>query len=291
METTPKNPPIDTPALTSRSAAWLTIFGAVGVGVVVTLALSDGTPALGGLAVPWWCLLWAFGINWLIFAAAVRSRSERLFDLTGSVTNLGVLGLALAAGPGGTRQIVVVFLFARVIRQGGDTRFEAFSRDPVVFLRTWTAQGLWVLLTLLPAVATTANGPTDVDLALVVGVVIAAAGLALEAVADEQKRRFRSDPSNDGRFITSGVWAWSRHPNYFGEIVLWVGITVAALPALEGWRWVAVVSPVFVYVLLAKGSGIPILETRGKKRWGDDPTYRAYLDRTTLLIPRPPRTT
>jgi steroid 5-alpha reductase family enzyme len=114
-------------------------------------------------------------------------------------------------------------------------------------------------------------------------------GFAIEAIADRQKRVFRANPANAGRFITSGLWAWSRHPNYFGEILLWVGIAVVAFPVLRGWQHVTLISPVFVYVLLTRISGVPMLESRGKQRWGEDPEYRAYKARTPVLMPRPPR--
>ena len=107
--------------------------------------------------------------------------------------------------------------------------------------------------------------------------------------ADRAKSRFRDDPTNQGQFIQSGIWAWSRHPNYFGEILLWVGVAVVALPVLSGWRYATLISPVFVYFLLTRVSGIPLLESRGKKRWGDDPKYRAYRENTPVLVPRPPR--
>ena len=123
----------------------------------------------------------------------------------------------------------------------------------------------------------------------VLGTAVFAAGFAIEAVADGQKRRFRADPANRGRFIASGLWAWSRHPNYLGEITLWAGIAVIAFPVLRGWQLATLISPVFVYVLLTRISGIPLLESRARKRWGEDPAYRAYRERTPALMLRPPR--
>jgi steroid 5-alpha reductase family enzyme len=111
-------------------------------------------------------------------------------------------------------------------------------------------------------------------------------GFALEAVADQQKRRFRERPENAGRFIATGLWAWSRHPNYFGEILLWTGVALVALPALDGWQLATLLSPVFVTLLLTRVSGVPLLEERADARWGDDPEYLAYKKRTPLLVPR-----
>ena len=110
-----------------------------------------------------------------------------------------------------------------------------------------------------------------------------------EVVADTQKSAFKADPANAGRFITTGLWSWSRHPNYFGEITLWTGMAVLALPVLSGWNWVALISPVFVFVLLTRISGIPMLEHRARKRWGDDPAFQAYTANTSVLVPLPPK--
>jgi steroid 5-alpha reductase family enzyme len=124
----------------------------------------------------------------------------------------------------------------------------------------------------------------------VAGIVVWVTGFAIEVVADQQKSAFRRDPANQGRFITSGLWAWSRHPNYFGEITLWTGIAIMAVPVLSGWRWVTLISPVFVFLLITRVSGIPMLQARAEKRWGDDEDYQRYVRTTPVLIPRPPRT-
>ena len=121
------------------------------------------------------------------------------------------------------------------------------------------------------------------------GAAVWATGFAIEVVSDNQKSAFRAKPENQGKFIDVGLWSWSRHPNYFGEITLWVGIALIALPALDGWQYLTLISPVFVYVLLTRISGIPLLESRGKKKWGDDPDYQAYKKRTPVLMLRPPR--
>jgi len=120
------------------------------------------------------------------------------------------------------------------------------------------------------------------------GTAIWALGLAVEAIADLQKSRFRALPANRGRFIATGLWAWSRHPNYFGEIVLWIGVALVALPVLRGWQLVTLISPLFVAVLLTRISGVPILERRADETWGGQDEYEAYKRRTPVLIPRPP---
>jgi len=154
----------------------------------------------------------------------------------------------------------------------------------------WTLQGLWVFLTLAAALrAMTSAQPGRLGLVGFVGLAVWAVGFAIEVVSDRQKRAFRQDPANSGRFISTGLWARSRHPNYFGEIVIWLGIALIAPPSLSGWQSVTLISPLFVFLLTTRVSGIPPLESRAEKRWGNDPDYRAYKARTPVLFPRPPR--
>lgn len=120
-----------------------------------------------------------------------------------------------------------------------------------------------------------------------VGLVVWAAGFATEVVADLPKSRFRADPANAGRFISTGLWSRSRHPNYLGEIVLWTGVAIVAVPVLSGWwQWVALVPPVFVAVLLTRISGVPLLERKADARWGHEPAYQHYTRTTPVLVPR-----
>ena len=128
----------------------------------------------------------------------------------------------------------------------------------------------------------------DLGVVAIIGLLIWAAGFGIEAAADLQKSRFRADPANKGTFIHSGLWAWSRHPNYFGEITLWIGVALIALPVLQGWQYVTLISPVFVILLLTRVSGVPLLEKRADEKWGGQEDYEAYKTRTPVLVPRPP---
>jgi steroid 5-alpha reductase family enzyme len=278
------------------------------VGTFIAWAGSDGSTEVGGWPLFALCAGVAFGLNWLVFIPAYVFQTERYYDLTGSLTYLSLIGTALWLGPRTPRGFLLsalvavwairlgLFLFRRIRADGSDGRFDRIKPDFARFLMTWTLQGLWVFLTLscaLVALTSSSEGaPTEIkglDLLAVTGSILWIAGFGIEVVADLQKRRFRENPENSGAFITSGLWAWSRHPNYFGEIMLWCGVALIAIPALSGWQWTTLISPLFVFVLLTRISGVPLLEARGQQSWGDDPAYQAYLARTPTLVPRPPR--
>ena len=123
------------------------------------------------------------------------------------------------------------------------------------------------------------------DLFFMAGFPLWVLGFAFEAIADKQKKSFSEIPENKDKFITIGLWSISRHPNYFGEIVLWTGIAIISLPLLSGWQLITLVSPVFVYLLLTKISGLPFLEEKAEKKWGKDKDYLKYKSMTPILIP------
>lgn len=294
---------MSTSAPTSRStprAVGATV-AVVAVATLFALAGSAGGLKLGGWPVFALCTALAFVVNWAAFVPALLKRTERYYDLTGTLTYVLVTVLALVAGSGSTLSVVLAilviawsvrlgtFLFLRILASGGDRRFDLVKANPWRFLLTWTMQALWVVLTAGAALAAMTSG-SDARLGLlgILGLVVWAVGFAIEWAADAQKRAFRADPGNDGQFIRTGLWAWSRHPNYFGEITLWVGVALVALPALSGWQYVTLISPVFVALLLIRVSGIPMLEARAQREWGDDPAYQAYVARTPVLVPRPP---
>jgi steroid 5-alpha reductase family enzyme len=178
-------------------------------------------------------------------------------------------------------------LFRRIQKAGKDDRFDDLKPSFIRFLNVWTIQGLWVTFTAAAAlVAITTTHRQALDAFAVIGLLVWVCGFAFEVIADAQKNRFSANPANKGKFIQTGLWARSRHPNYFGEIVLWIGVAVIALPVLQGWQWVALISPVFVTVLLTRVSGVPLLEAKADKKWGGQPEYEAYKKRTPVLIPR-----
>ena len=253
-----------------------------------------GWPAMTALA------LGAFGIQWLAFIPARLFQTERFYDLTGSITYIAVTLAAVSAAtaPSGAQWLIAImifiwagrlgsFLFRRIHAAGGDQRFDHIKVSSSRFFVAWTLQGAWVVTTSCAALTAILSAEqTAVGVIYVMGAVMWVAGFVIEVMADQQKSRFRADPANAGRFINVGLWARSRHPNYFGEILLWAGIAVMAIPYLSGTQWVVMLSPLFVYALLTRISGIPTLARRGQQLWGDDPTYQAYVANTPRLLPR-----
>jgi steroid 5-alpha reductase family enzyme len=285
--------------------AFIALLVVILVGLGVAFAGSQGGASAFGIPIFAFSVGLAFLIQWLAFIAAYLLQTEKFFDLTGSITYISVTILAVLLSPvvdGRSILLLILvvvwagrlgtFLFRRVLKAGKDARFDDLKPSFIRFLNTWTLQGLWVTFTSAAALAaiTTATRK-ELGLFALIGFLIWVLGFATEATADAQKNRFRADPENKGKFIHTGLWAWSRHPNYFGEIVLWIGVAVIALPILRGWQWVTLISPVFVTLLLTRISGVPMLEKRADEKWGGQEDYEAYKARTPVLIPRPPRTT
>ena len=275
---------------------------AIVVGVFISWAGSDGGDRWGTIPVFALCGALAFAVNWLAFIPAALAQTERYYDLTGGITYITVTLVAvLLSRELDLRSTLVAamvmvwslrlatFLFMRISRDGKDSRFDEIKKGPLRFLMAWTVQGLWVLLTAAAALAVITGGAREPLGAVgIVGIAVWAAGLLVEMVADRQKSTFKRDPDNEGKFIRSGLWAWSRHPNYFGEIVLWTGMAIVAVPVLQGWQWATLISPVFVAVLLTRISGIPPLEAKADKRWGGQDDYEEYKRNTPVLIMKPP---
>ena len=278
---------------------------AIVVGALVSWAGSDSGSTVNALPIFALCGALAFVINWLAFIPAALKQTERYYDLVGGITYISVTLFAVAlSGELDLRATLVAamvmfwslrlatFLFRRISRDGKDSRFDNIKNRPLRFFMAWTIQGLWVLLTAAAALAVITGGVREPLGAIgIAGIAVWSIGILIEIVSDRQKSNFRSNPDNKGKFINTGLWAWSRHPNYFGEIVLWTGMAIIAVPVLHGWQWATLISPVFVTFLLTKVSGIPLLEEKADQRWGGQDDYEEYKRRTPVLVPKPPATT
>ena len=275
---------------------------AIVVGLLIALAGSDGGDRVGALPVFALCGVLAFAVNWLAFVPAVLTQTEHYYDLTGGITYITVTVTAvLLSSELDLRATLVAamvlvwsirlasFLFLRISKSGGDDRFDNIKNRPPRFFMAWTLQGLWVLLTAAAALAVITGGVREPLGAVgIAGIAVWAVGMLIEIISDRQKSAFKANPENAGKFINTGLWAWSRHPNYFGEIVLWTGMAIVAFPVLQGWQYATLISPIFVAFLLIKVSGVPMLEEKADNRWGGQEDYEAYKRSTPVLVMKPP---
>lgn len=293
--------PTPSDAKSSRSSV-IAILAALVIGALVAVAGSQNGATIGGIPLFALAVAAAFAIQVIAFIPAMLLQTERFFDLTGSLTFFAIsAALVLLTPQPDARSWILAgmvmlwavrlgsFLALRVHKAGSDGRFDQIKGSPLRFLQVWIIQGAWVSLTAAAAwIAISADSATRAPIGwlTVVGIVVWVLGMVVEIVADAQKSAFRADPRNRDEFIRTGLWSRSRHPNYFGEIVIWVGVFVTAAPVLVGWQWIALLSPLFVILLLTRVSGIPLLEARAEKKWGDRADYIAYRENTPVLIPK-----
>jgi steroid 5-alpha reductase family enzyme len=283
----------------SNAASILSILACLALGAIVALAGSSGSITFNGL--PSFALAASIGfiLHWLFFIPSYIYQTEHYFDLIGSISYISiVLFTFLALNNLDIRSILIgllimvwavrlgSFLFNRVKRDRKDNRFTVMKTKFWWFLFTWTIGGLWVFITMAAGLAAmTSAKVVPLGWYALIGIVLWLEGFIFEVVADHQKTRFRSKKENRDKFINEGLWSLSRHPNYYGEITLWLGIAFLAFPVLQGWQLLTLISPIFVYILLTRISGITMLERRADKKWGDDPEYQLYKETTSSLIP------
>ena len=277
----------------------ISIFLSVALGLALAYVVGIESKQYLGHSILLLCALWAYILNGLIFVPASIAQSEKFYDLTGSVTYISTTVLAVyLSGPIDLRAIVVAilviiwamrlggFLFLRIKRDKKDRRFDKIKINPIRFLLAWTLQGCWVVFTAICALSIiTSASPKAWDIFASIGLAIWVIGFVIEVIADRQKKAFKADPENKGRFITTGLWARSQHPNYFGEITLWSGMSIMALPILSDWQYLALISPIFVFWLLTQVSGIPMLQKTAQERWGSEQAFKDYQAKTPLLFP------
>jgi len=230
------------------------------------------------------------------------------YDLTGSLTFLATMFLNLYHGPWPPhpRQqmasfFIMVwafrlgyFLFTRILQHGKDSRFDTVKHEPLRFLQYWTVQGLWVFLTCLPVLICSTkkdsnmrnpDWPVPSDL---IGMLVFSLGLGLEMLADFQKFQWQNDWQHRDDFINIGLWGYSRHPNYAGEIVLHCGVLLLASGSYDRpVEWgLALLGPGFITTLLY-GISLPMVERKANIRWKDNTSYKTYMQKTPAIFPFP----
>ena len=283
---------------------YISVIIAFFIGALIAIGGSQNGAQYHGYPILFICLMISFVLHWIAFIPAYLARTEKFYDIAGTVAYLSVLAtasyLTMISSNNNLqlRSIIAIilvliwalrlgiFLFVRVLKAGEDRRFREVKQNFSKFLVWWSVSALWVFLTAANALTMIINNVsfTD-DFYFYFGLSLWLIGFSFEAIADEQKRRFKSDKKNKDAFISTGLWGLSRHPNYFGEILLWVGMAVIALPTLIGWQYVTLISPIFIYFLLTKVSGVNLLEDRANQKWGGTEEYESYVKKTPVLIP------
>ena len=270
---------------------------------VLSFAISYGIAHLTGSVIVKNAVLLAYVIHWIAYIPAYMFQTEKFYDLTGSVTYLSVVWFvflstykSISLNFGNLILVLLIsiwtirlglFLFMRIHKAGEDKRFRTIKTSASQFFMTFTLSGLWVTLCSMCALVAISSPEGLVMNALTyVGIILFIIGFGIEIVADNQKTAFRSIEANKDSFITSGLWSKSRHPNYFGEVLLWFAIAVISFSSLEGLQLITLISPVFTYILLVYVSGVRMLEDMNDKKWADDEKYKSYKENTPMLFPK-----
>tara|TARA_B100000073_G_scaffold93023_1_gene73669 strand:- start:113 stop:958 length:846 start_codon:yes stop_codon:yes gene_type:complete len=270
---------------------------------IIVFFVGTGIAYLTGSYIVFNAVILAFLIQWVAYIPAYTFQTEKFYDLTGTLTYLTVVWftymLSNSAGELKVGNLILAllisiwavrlgsFLFLRIHKAGEDKRFRTIKPSASQFFMTWTLQGFWVSICSMCALtAISSEVGVVVNIFFYIGFALFLIGFSIEVIADNQKNTFRSLEENKDKFIANGLWAKSRHPNYFGEIMLWTGIALIALPSLSGTQYLTLISPVFTYILLVHISGVRMLEDMGNKKWGHLEEYKNYKDKTPRIIPK-----
>ena len=243
-------------------------------------------------------IILSFIIHWLLFIPAYVFKTEKFYDLTGTISYISIVLYVLLSSTDGIinyGNIIVscliimwtlrlgTFLYTRIKKAGEDKRFREIKKSFSWFFMAFTISGMWVSICTICALTGISNG-IELTSVTYIGVIIFIIGFALEVISDNQKTNFRKIEYNKDKFITTGLWKYSRHPNYLGEIVLWTGVAIISYSSLEIYQMFTLVSPIFTYLLLVNVSGINLLEKSGDKKWGHLESYKIYKRNTPRLI-------
>lgn len=243
-------------------------------------------------------LLVSVGINLVMFIPAYLYKTDKITDISYAVTFavVAVAGYSRSDQSALHKLVLVLvllwsvrlggFLFMRIQKIGKDVRFDGMREHFWLFLRFWLLQGLTVFVVMLGPILALSQKDTTFHLVTLLGIIIFGAGLIIEAVADMQKFRFGSNPKNKGAWIDTGIWRTSRHPNYLGEMMVWIGMYFVVVTSLSGYgAYVALLSPAYIVGLLLFVSGVPLLEKSADKKWGTDASYISYKQRVPTVLP------
>jgi len=264
--------------------------------VAVLISISLGT--LTGIDEVRNGIILSFIFHWLLFIPAFIFKTEKFYDLTGSLSYITIILYVLISSNNGINNfgnvilssLIIIwtlrlgsFLFFRIKKAGEDKRFREIKKSFSWFFMAFTFSGMWVSICALCALTGISNG-IELTGVTYIGILLFVIGFTLEIIADTQKTNFRKLKDNKDKFITTGLWKYSRHPNYLGEIILWIGVAIISYSSLEINQLFTLISPIFTYLLLVHVSGINLLEKSGEKKWGDLNEYKKYKKETPRLF-------
>ncbi|XP_017237458.1 uncharacterized protein LOC108210606 isoform X4 [Daucus carota subsp. sativus] len=242
------------------------------------------------------------GYQFFFFIITALLKFDKVTDFAGS-TNFIILAVLtlVVRGTWHFRQVILsllvivwgirlaIFLLMRILQWGEDRRFDEMRDNLGKLAFFWMFQAVWVWAVSLPlTVVNASDKDPSLKAADIIGWIMWSIGIISEATADQQKLTFKNSPENRGKWCNIGLWKYSRHPNYFGELFLWWGIFIASTPILNGAEWLVILGPIFLTLLLLFVSGIPLLEVSADKKFGNVDAYRMYKETTSPLIPLPP---
>ena len=245
-------------------------------------------------------LLLSLAINIVFFVVAYKLKTDKFTDGTYALTFFSLAAFSLLGNRHPSVLSIVafvmvslwavrigVFLVRRIRKVGKDSRFDEMRGSLLKFGKFWLGQAITSWVVMIPAALAINNGGSW-QMVNWLGISMWAIGLKTETLADWQKNKFRNNPNNKNRWIETGLWKYSRHPNYFGEMLVWSGLYIFALPSLNGMAKIAAaISPLFIIGIIMFVTGVPILEKTADEKWGDDPKYQSYKKRTSVLVPLP----
>lgn len=245
----------------------------------------------------WYYLLIALGFNLILFLFAYKFKTDKLTDLSYALTFIILISLGLFIEDISELKLILffmillwafrlgIFLFIRIKKIKKDRRFDGIRENFLKFLQFWILQGITVWIILLPALVFFNSKPEN-SIFSWIGFAIWFIGIIIETISDLQKYKFNNNTKNKNKWISIGLWKYSRHPNYFGEILCWIGVylfTWSSLSLIQ--RFYTVISPVFIILLLIFVTGLPTLEKYADKKWGKQKEYKEYKRKTSVLIP------
>ena len=271
---------------------------------LLAVTVSENTLAINGTSLIIKAMCISFVIHGVLFIPSYVFQTEKFYDLTGSVTYITIISYVIyeiyQVSESLDPRILVIaacimvwtirlggFLFWRVLKDGEDKRFRSILPSFTQLLMTWALSAAWVFIQSLSAlVAITAVTQVEFGILGYVGLSLWVFGFIFEVIADHQKTKFKANPDNEGRFINEGLWKKSRHPNYFGEIVLWVGVSIMSVASMTGLQYVSLISPLFSFLLIYYVSGVRMLEARSDKKWGSSKDYQEYKNNVPIFVPK-----